>query len=167
MSVIRKRHTNRKKSKEKSSVDVLLTQQANFNQDVFALVTYNQSNKFTYIDWRESFAGNIQGGDIYYDLAKLYGGCIIPYNKVKDSSYIKIIEGSSNINYSYQVSEQLNQFKLEYEKWIIQNGYDLNKIKFITGLIFLNMSPLHDDIFAKMLWFKSIELFHNVDKQRH
>lgn len=50
MSVIRKRHTNRKKSKEKSSVDVLLTQQANFNQDVFALVTYNQSNKFTYIE---------------------------------------------------------------------------------------------------------------------
>ncbi len=123
-----------------------------------------KTNKFTYIDWRESFAGNTQGGDIYYDLAKLYGGCIIPYNKVKDPSYLEIVEGSSYINYSYQVSPQLTQFKSEYEKWITRNGYELNKVKFITGLIFLNMSPLHDDKFAKILWFKSIELLFNSDK---
>lgn len=123
-----------------------------------------KTNKFTYIDWRESFANNTKGGDIYYDLAKLYGGCIVPYNKVKDSSYLKIIEGSSTIEYSYPVSDQLTQFKLEYEKWIIKNGYNLDKIKFITGLIFLNMSPLHDDNFAKVLWFKSIELLSSVNK---
>ena len=123
-----------------------------------------KSNKFTYIDWRESFSSNTEGGDIYYDLAKLYGGCIVPYNKVKDLSYLKIIEGCSIINYSYPVSDQLIQFKLEYEKWIIQNGYNLDKIKFITGLIFLNMSPLHDDKFAKVLWFKSIELLSSVNK---
>ena len=36
--------------------------------------------------------------------------------------------------------------------------FDLDKIKLITGLIFLNMSPLHDEKFGKMLWFKAIEL---------
>jgi NDP-sugar pyrophosphorylase family protein/mannose-6-phosphate isomerase-like protein (cupin superfamily) len=125
----------------------------------FDNILYNPINdKFTYIDWRESFAGNTEGGDLYYDLAKLYGGCIIPYNKVKDLSYINLTEGSFVINYSYIVSEPLLQFKSEYVKWILRNGYDLNRIKLITGLIFLNMSPLHDEKFAKLLWAKSIEL---------
>ena len=122
------------------------------------------SDKFTYIDWRDSFAGNTKGGDLYYDLAKLYGGCIIPYNKVKNETYITLTEGSSNISYSYVVSKNLTQFKLEYEKWLLSNGYNVNLIKFITGIIFLNMSPLHDDKFSKMLWFKSIELLSNVNK---
>jgi NDP-sugar pyrophosphorylase family protein/mannose-6-phosphate isomerase-like protein (cupin superfamily) len=122
------------------------------------------TDKFTYIDWRESFAGNTEGGDLYYDLAKLYGGCIIPYNKVKDDSYIVLNEGSSNVSYSYNVSKSLTQFKTEYEKWIVTNGYDLNLIKLITAIIFLNMSPLHDDKFSKMLWFKSIELLSNVNQ---
>ena len=125
----------------------------------FDNILYNPINdKFTYIDWRESFAGNTEGGDLYYDLAKLYGGCIIPYNKVKDLSYINLTEGSFVINYSYIVSEPLLQFKSEYVKWILRNGYDLNRIKLIMGLIFLNMSPLHDEKFAKLLWAKSIEL---------
>jgi len=94
----------------------------------------------------------------------LYGGCIIPYNKVKDDSYIVLNEGSSNVSYSYNVSKSLTQFKTEYEKWIVTNGYDLNLIKLITAIIFLNMSPLHDDKFSKMLWFKSIELLSNVNK---
>jgi NDP-sugar pyrophosphorylase family protein/mannose-6-phosphate isomerase-like protein (cupin superfamily) len=122
------------------------------------------TDKFTFIDWRDSFAGNISGGDLYYDLAKLYGGCIIPYNKIKDNSFIQVNEGSLNVTYSYNISTYLVQFKTEYEKWIINNGYDLNLIKRITGLIFLNMSPLHDGKFSKMLWFKSIEILSNVDK---
>jgi len=122
------------------------------------------TNKFTYIDWRESFAGNTSGGDLYYDLAKLYGGCIIPYDKVKDVSYIMLNEGLSTVDYSYSISDQLTRFKHEYEQWILKQGFDLNKVKFITGLIFLNMSPLHDDKFSKMLWFKSIELLSNANK---
>jgi hypothetical protein len=40
----------------------------------------------------------------------------------------------------------------------------LNRVKLITGLIFLNMSPLHDEKFAKMLWFKSIEILSAFNK---
>lgn len=124
----------------------------------------NVTNKFTYIDWRESFSGNTNFGDIYYDLAKLYGGCIIPYNKVKDESYISLNEGLTAVNYSYTISNELLQFRHVYERWIEKQHFDLNKIKLITGLIFLNMSPLHTDKFSKMLWFKSIELLSNVNK---
>jgi NDP-sugar pyrophosphorylase family protein/mannose-6-phosphate isomerase-like protein (cupin superfamily) len=131
----------------------------------FDNILYNkENNKFTYIDWRESFGGNTDGGDVYYDLAKLYGGCIIPYNSMKDPSFVKLIEGSSVITYSYDIPKNLIKFKIEYEEWMINQGYDLNKVKLITAIIFLNMSPLHDDIFGKMLWFKSIELLTNVNK---
>ena len=67
-------------------------------------------------------------------------------------------EGSTEVNYSYNVSTQLTDFRITYEKWIVENNFDLNKVKLITAIIFLNMSPLHDDKFGKMLWFKSIEL---------
>ena len=121
-------------------------------------------NKFVYIDWRESFGGSTKGGDVYYDLAKLYGGCIIPYNLMKEESWVKLYEGSSVVNYSYSVPVNLTKFKNEYKKWIVENGFDLNRVKLITGLIFLNMSPLHDEKFAKMLWFKSIEILSAFNK---
>jgi len=117
-------------------------------------------DKYTYIDWRESFAGNTESGDIYYDLAKLYGGCIIPYDKMKDDNNIQLTRGVSTISYSYQVSDNLTKFKAYYENWLVEQGYDLEKIKLITALIFLNMSPLHTEKFSMMLWFKSIELLH-------
>jgi thiamine kinase-like enzyme len=131
----------------------------------FDNIIYNpNTDKFTYIDWRESFGGSTEGGDIYYDLAKLYGGSIIPYNVMKDEDSILLVEGSITVSYSYPVSKNLIEFRKYYEKWIIENGFDLDKVKLITAIIFLNMSPLHDDKFGKMLWFKSIELFSEHNK---
>lgn len=131
----------------------------------FDNVIYNEKeNKFYYIDWRDSFGDSVEYGDVYYDLAKLYGGLLIPYNLMKEESKIKYTEGSYTVNYSYSISENLIKFKLIYENWLIDNEYDLQKVKFITGLIFLNMSPLHEGKFGKMLWFKSIEMLNDYDK---
>jgi len=125
----------------------------------FDNIIYNTTtHEFKYIDWRESFGGSTKGGDIYYDLAKLYGGAIIPYNMMKEEDAIKFYEGSTVVNYDYRVSEELNEFKSYYENWLVENGFELEKVKLITAIIFLNMSPLHDEKFGKMLWFKSIEL---------
>lgn len=121
-------------------------------------------NKFTYIDWRESFGGNTECGDLYYDLAKLYGGCIIPYNLTKKDSFVKCKEGVSFVEYEYETPKNLQTFKKTYEKWIVDKGFDLEKVKLITAIIFLNMSPLHSDNFSKMLWFKSIEILTDAHK---
>lgn len=127
----------------------------------FDNIVYNKAlDKFTYIDWRESFGGSTAGGDVYYDLAKLYGGLLIPYNLIKKENFVQFTEGSSFINYSYQVNTNLVKFADTFEKWVQKQGYDFNKIKLITALIFLNMSPLHDEKFGKMLWFKSLKLFY-------
>lgn len=131
----------------------------------FDNIIFNPENeKFTYIDWRESFGGETKGGDVYYDLAKLYGGCIIPYNLAKDESFVDLSEGETIISYTYHLPSNLKKFKEEYESWIIDRGFDLEKIKIMTALIFLNMSPLHDDNFGKMLWFKSIEMLSDVSQ---
>ena len=68
------------------------------------------------------------------------------------------------VDVSKLAGSNLKKFKEEYESWIIGRGFDLEKIKIMTALIFLNMSPLHDDNFGKMLWFKSIEMLTNVSK---
>ena len=131
----------------------------------FDNIIYNpETEKFTYIDWRESFGGSASAGDIYYDLAKLYGGSIIPYNLMKNKDSVNLSEGSTIVKYSYKVTDSLQHFKGDYEKWLTANGYDLSKVKLITALIFLNMSPLHDEKFGKMLWFKSLELFNEINK---
>jgi len=137
---------------------------SNFHGDLqFDNIIYNPiTERFTYIDWRESFAGLTDGGDLYYDLSKLYSGCILPYNLLKQDSNVNITEGPTTFNYTYKENKELKEFKEFYELWIENNKFNLDKIKFITGLIYLNMSPLHSDIFNKILWFKSIEVLHNV-----
>jgi hypothetical protein len=83
---------------------------------------------------------------------------------MKNNDNLNYTEGLYSIKYDYPISENLVRFKLIYENWLILNGYDLQKIKLITGLIFLNMSPLHDEKFGKMLWFKGIEMIDDYDK---
>lgn len=128
----------------------------------FDNIIYNENkDRYYYIDWRDSFGDSVESGDIYYDLSKMYGGLLIPYNLMRQEDKIIYNEGSYSICFSYPISENLIKFKNIYEDWVLQNGYDLDLIKQITGLIYLNMSPLHDGKFGKMLWFKSIEMLDN------
>ncbi len=128
------------------------------------IIYNNTEEKFSYIDWRDSFGDETNAGDIYYDLAKLYGGILIPYNLAKKENFIDFSEGSTFINYSYEIPNSLKKFVDIYKNWIIEEGWDFNKVKLITAIIYLNMSPLHDDRFGKMLWFKSLELLDEIYK---
>ena len=42
-----------------------------------------EGGKFILLDWRQDFAGHVEFGDLYYDLAKLYGGIILNYDYIK------------------------------------------------------------------------------------
>lgn len=131
---------------------------SNFHGDLqFDNIIYTSKDIFKYIDWRDSFAGSVEYGDLYYDLSKLYGGSILSYDILKSDNIISISEGSSMLDISYPENEQLSKFKNLYEDWL-SNKYDLNKVKLITGLIYINMAPLHTHNFSKLLLCKSIEL---------
>jgi thiamine kinase-like enzyme len=126
----------------------------------------NDTDKFTYIDWRDSFSQITNGGDINYDLAKLYGGILISYLDAKKESAIEFNEGNHSVNFKLPSTKELSSVKLYFEKKIIHEGYDIDKIKLLTSIIFINMSPLHEMKFSKALWFKSIELMDECFKSK-
>ena len=112
----------------------------------------NKTKPFTLIDWRHAFSSNIDYGDIYYDLAKLYGGIIISYKNIKKGLFKFDISGNE-IYYSYSLENNLIETKEIFENFLIKKNYDIKKVKILAGLIFLNMSPLHSYPFDHFLYF--------------
>ena len=126
----------------------------------FDNVVYGDDDKFYLIDWRQDFNGE-SVGDMYYDLAKMYGGVLMSYKLMKNNNNFKCFVDGKNVNFEYKTDNMLDEFKNVYEKWIFNMGYDLEKIKKITSLIFLNMAPLHEKEFGDMLFFKSKVMLQN------
>ena len=79
-------------------------------------------------------------------------------SKQNISSSIVLTESSSAVEYTYRHLSVLDTVKAEFEYLVQQYGYDLDRIKLITGLIYLNMSPMHTGNFSKMLWFEAITI---------
>tara|TARA_R110001583_G_scaffold68490_1_gene194778 strand:- start:969 stop:2885 length:1917 start_codon:yes stop_codon:yes gene_type:complete len=128
----------------------------------FDNLMYGVDENFYLLDWRQDFAGS-NVGDVYYDLAKMYGGTLMSYKLMKNNENFSCFIDQNVVNYNYKSEPMLDKFKPIYENWIIQNGYDLDKVKLITALIFLNMSPLHEKEFGDMLFFKSKQMLQEIN----
>jgi thiamine kinase-like enzyme len=115
---------------------------------------------FKLIDWREDFGGNTVSGDLYYDLAKLNGGMDLNYSIMKDNVNYSVNINSKTVQLDYTIdpilkSISINEFALMVEK----NNLSLRKIKLLTGIIYLNMSPLHINNFDIFLFFRAKQIF--------
>jgi len=110
----------------------------------------NYKNNFVLLDWRQDFAGLIEYGDVYYDLAKIYGGLIIPYNSIKNNNFTFMQDGTS-VKIKIDPVNYLDEARKEFRSFINENNYDRQKIQLITGIIFINMSPLHTKPFNHLL----------------
>ena len=82
---------------------------------------------------------------------------------IENSSKFSCYVDDEMVTYDYKFESKLNEFKLVYEKWIVDNGYNLNKVKNITSLIFLNMAPLHEKEFGDLLFFKSKQMLQELN----
>ena len=118
----------------------------------FDNVIFN-GEKFSLIDWRHTFGTTGVIGDVYYDLAKLYGGIKMSYKLMKDSNSYSVDVKQNCATFTYSNSDNLKRFEKKYLDWVDKSGYDINKIKKITSLIYLNMSPLHEKEFGDLLYF--------------
>ena len=114
-----------------------------------------RQKKFKLIDWRHSFDSSIECGDLYYDLAKLYGGIIVNYDQIKKNNF-KFKVNNNNVSIIFQ--KDTFNLKSIYEKYLSSKKFDLRKIKILTGLIYLNMSPLHKHPFDKFLYSLGISM---------
>ena len=106
-------------------------------------------NKFTAIDWRTDFAGNVYG-DIYYDLAKMLGGIWLNYRAVKNGE-LEYREQSDYATLTIPSVNNAEQYEDILRGWVTKNNLSWIKVKHLVPLIYLNMSPLHEAPFDKFL----------------
>ncbi len=111
----------------------------------------SETNAFKLLDWRQDFAGHVEFGDLYYDLAKLYGGIILNYDYIK-LNLLSYSENENGIFIDFAQRFQTQNYLSLLSHFIETNGYDLGKVRLLVALIYLNMSPLHHFPFDKMLY---------------
>ncbi len=109
------------------------------------------TDAFKLLDWRQDFGGYVEFGDLYYDLAKLYGGIVLNYDYIKLNLF-SYSENSDGIFIDFAQRFQTESYLQILSDFIVAQGYDLSRVKLLVGLIYLNMSPLHHYPFDKLLY---------------
>lgn len=118
----------------------------------FENIIYNdQNNKFTFLDWRQDFGGIIEYGDIYYDLAKLLHGIVVPHPSIVKGKY-SITESENKKNINIFREKKIQNIENVFKKWIFDKEFDLYKVELLCSLIFLNIAPLHHHPYSKFLF---------------
>jgi choline kinase len=113
---------------------------------------------FCLIDWRQDFAGDLEIGDVYYDLAKLNHNLTVNHDIVSKN----LFNPSSN-NCYILTNSTLNECKEILHSFITENLYDLKKVRILTSLIWINMAPLHEYPFNNFLFnFGKYNLYKNL-----
>jgi len=128
------------------------------------LVTTNQEThmqKFILLDWRQEFGGLTKYGDIYYDLAKFYAGIILSDELIKKGLFSFDISGAS-VYFDYSLKKSLFDAKEKYEYFLKEKGFDLTKVRTLTAITFLNMSPLHNYPFNFLVYFLGKSMLNEV-----
>lgn len=125
----------------------------------FDNIIVNKEGQFILIDWRHEFSGLVDSGDIYYDLAKMWGGLIINYSEIKNNNF-KIDISEDRVTLDIPNIEYIEQYQNLLKKYILENSLDYKKVQLLVPVIFLNMSPLHVAPFDLFLWYLGIKLLH-------
>ena len=108
--------------------------------------------KFQLIDWRENFGGNLQFGDLYYDLAKLNHSLHINHDIVnRELFFVELVDDKIECGILRNNSHVIMQKELE--NFANTNELSIRKIRTLSSLIWLNMSPLHHHPFDLFLHY--------------
>jgi len=97
---------------------------------------------FKLIDWRQDFGGNLNSGDMYYDLAKLNHSLVVNHEIVNQNLF-KIDITENIIRCEILRKHELVECKEILNQFLEANGLDVQKVEILTSLIWLNMSALH------------------------
>jgi hypothetical protein len=116
----------------------------------FDNIIYDGS-KFTLIDWRQEFAGKIEYGDWYYDLAKLLGGIYLNYDYIK-LGLMQVRNNGDDLQYDFARRANTFAYQEILHDYVLRNGLEWRRVQLLVGLIYLNMSPLHVAPFDMLLY---------------
>lgn len=110
-----------------------------------------KAEKFTFLDWRQEFGGDLETGDVYYDLAKLLHGLIVCHELIAKGRYAADWK-DGELRYALERKPVLEDCEREFMKWLPANGYDAGKVRLLTALIYLNIAALHHFPYCLLLY---------------
>jgi len=115
------------------------------------ILYYSKKRTFKFLDWRQDFAGDLEVGDINYDLAKFLHGLIISHEVIAKNRFS--IEWTNNhILFKFDRKKILKKCEKRFSQWCTKHGFALNKIRILTALIFLNIAALHHYPYSLFLY---------------
>lgn len=118
----------------------------------FENILWNAADqRFTFLDWRQDFGGDLSTGDIYYDFAKLLHGLIISHELIA-GDYYSVDWQSDEINFDFYRKQILVECERRFGKWLVIEGYDKKKVWVLTALIYLNIAALHHHPYCLLLY---------------
>jgi NDP-sugar pyrophosphorylase family protein len=125
----------------------------NFHGDfILDNILVDSNNNFKLIDWRQDFCGDIESGDMYYDLAKLAHNLVVNHELIEKDLF-EINFENNQINLNINRYNSLVDCERLYFKYLEKNNYDVRKVKILRSIIWLNMSPLHHHPFDLFLFY--------------
>lgn len=107
---------------------------------------------FRLLDWRQNFGGLLKAGDAYYDLAKLNHNLVINHEIVHDNLFVVDKTENGIVCEILRKSNHVECQRLLFE-FIAKAGYDAKKIRVLTAISWLNMSPLHHQPYDRFLFY--------------
>jgi choline kinase len=115
----------------------------------------SQTTMYTLLDWRESFAGSVTTGDVYYDLGKLLHGLIVSHDMVERNQFkIQIADGQPRrVTIDIMRSQRLVECEHVLEEWCTANNWEWPRVRLMCALIYLNIAALHHHPYDQFLYF--------------
>lgn len=111
-----------------------------------------QDNKFKMIDWRQDFSGELEFGDLYYDLSKLAHNIVVNHEIIEKDLY-SYNNKNNNIDVDILCKKRLIDCEKILFSWAKEKAFSLKKIEILRALIWINMSPLHHQPFDSFLFY--------------
>ena len=109
---------------------------------------------FKLLDWRQNFGSlGIQVGDVYYDLAKFNHGLLVDHAVVFQNQFEVRRVSERKISINIPLSFQKIEAQKVFFAWCHKNGYSVENINILTGLIFLNIAGLHSPPYSDFLFY--------------
>jgi len=137
---------------------------SNFHGDLqFDNILLTAKGDFLLLDWRQDFSGIIDYGDQYYDLAKLNGGIKVSYKLIKKGGFSYKIDTKGKVEITHVVPPELTIGREKLLTFLNKNNLDVSKVNTLTSLIYLNMSPMHNQPFDHFIYnFGKLSLYKSL-----
>jgi NDP-sugar pyrophosphorylase family protein len=142
--------------------DLLTNKSYGFHGDYIIDNIIFDGDKFKLIDWRQDFGGDLENGDIYYDLSKLNHNLLFNHDIVNSGHYTIEIK-NNEVKCDILRSDNLSNCREILHEFILKNNFDLKKVKILTSLIWINMAPLHEPKIGNFLfYFGKLNLYKTI-----